>query len=106
MEGDLAQRAPSQADSPAWAQFQAEADLRKAKIARLLQVCCWPGSAGLGQPTHQAEAGLQQACISGLLCPCQGKWILIQARCCAVLWGHGQRLPSDAGGFAWCCAEQ
>ena len=47
MEGDLAQRAPSQADSPAWAQFQAEADLRKAKIARLLQVCCWPCSAAI-----------------------------------------------------------
>ena len=45
MEGDLAQRAPSQADSPAWVQFQAEADLRKAKIARLLQVCRWHCSA-------------------------------------------------------------
>ena len=71
MEGELAQRAPSQADSPAWAQFQAEADLRKAKVARLLQVCCRPCS--VGRPTLQAEAGLQQACISGLLCTCQGK---------------------------------
>ena len=85
MEGELAQRAPSQADSPAWAQFQAEADLRKAKIARLLQVCCWPCGADLGpcgarlrQPMLQAEALLQQACISELLRTCQDKGVTIQ----------------------------
>ena len=58
MEGELAQRAPSQAESPAWAQFQAEADLRKAKIARLLQVCCGSCTAGVGQPMLQGQAGL------------------------------------------------
>ena len=91
MEGELAQRAPSQADSPAWAQFQAEADLRKAKIARLLQVCCWPCGANLGpwgahlgQPLLQAEARLQQACISELRRTCQDKEVPIRARCSVV----------------------
>lgn len=76
MEGELAQRAPSQADSPAWAQFQAEADLRKAKIARLLQVSCRPCSARLGQPMLSRPAYLSRCCADATK-------VLIQARCCA-----------------------